>query len=100
MNYVAPSLTNYRGGNPSYRIYLIDSETKNIVDYEQYRMNMTYANTKGTAVWTLSHKGTQLFNVSDLTQHEAMTQIDVEGEFIKKNMLILPMKKKCMIKKK
>ena len=84
MNYVAPSLTNYRGGNPSYRIYLIDSESKNIVDYEQYRMNMTYANTKGTAVWTLSHKGTQLFNVSDLTQHEAMTQIDVEGEFIKK----------------
>ena len=36
MNYIAPSLSTSDGGNPSFRIYTIDSNTKNIIDYEQY----------------------------------------------------------------
>ena len=83
-NYIAPSLTTIRGENPSFRIYIIDSNTKNIIDYEQYRLNLTDANLKGVANWHLSHKATELFNVSDLTHIEEMTQINVEGEYILK----------------
>ena len=84
MNYIAPSLSTNSGGNPSFRIYTIDSNTKNIIDYEQYRMNLTEANEKGEATWHLSHKATELFNVTDLTEIENMTQINVEGEYIMK----------------
>ena len=84
INYIAPSLTTNRGHNPSFRQYLIDSNTKQIADYEQYRLNLTEANLKGEANWYLSHTGTQLFNVTDLTEMEKMCSIDVEGEYIKK----------------
>lgn len=84
INFIAPSLSTNDGGNPSFRIYQIDSDSKNVIDYEQYRMNFTASNEKGTAQWYLSHKATDLFNVSDLTHIEEMTQIDVEGEYILK----------------
>ena len=84
MNYIAPSLSTSDGGNPSFRIYTIDSNTKNIIDYEQYRLNLTEANEKGEANWYLSHKATELFNVTYLTEIENMTKINVEGEYIMK----------------
>jgi len=86
INYIAPSLTsNEVGGiNPSFRQYIIDSKTKNVIDYEQYRLNLTDANLKGVAEWTLSHKATELFNVSDLSEMDKMCSINVEGEYIKK----------------
>ena len=86
INYIAPSLTsNEVGGvNPSFRQYIIDGKTKNVIDYEQYRLNLTDANLKGVAEWTLSHKATELFNVSDLTEMDKMCSINVEGEYIKK----------------
>ena len=82
INYVAPSLTTNGNVNPSFRQYIIDSNTKNIIDYEQYRLNITDANVNGVANWTLSHKATELFNVSDLTEMDKMCSIDVEGDFI------------------
>jgi hypothetical protein len=84
INYISPSLSTNDGGNPSFRIYTIDSNTKNVIDYEQYRMNLTDANEKGEATWHLSHKATELFNVTDMTEIEKMTQINVEGEYIMK----------------
>ena len=86
INYIAPSLTSNEAGgiNPSFRQYIIDSKTKNVIDYEQYRLNLTDANLKGVAEWTLSHKATELFNVSDLTEMDKMCSINVEGEYIKK----------------
>lgn len=86
INYIAPSLTsNEVGGiNPSFRQYIIDSKTKNVIDYEQYMLNLTDANLKGVAEWALSYRATELFNVSDLTEMDKMCSIDVEGEYIKK----------------
>ena len=86
INYIAPSLTtNEEGGlNPSFRQYIIDSNTKQVIDYEQYRLNLTDANLKGKADWYLSYIATELFNVSDLTEREQMCSINVEGEYIKK----------------
>ena len=84
INYIAPSLSTNDGGNPSFRIYSIDSNTKNIIDYDQYRMNLTSSNEKGIADWYLSHSASSLFNVTDMTQIEEMTKINVEGEYILK----------------
>ena len=84
LNYIAPSLSTNDGGNPSFRIYSIDSNTKNIIDYDQYRMNLTSSNEKGIADWYLSHSASSLFNVTDMTQIEEMTKINVEGEYILK----------------
>ena len=41
INYIAPSLTSNEGDglNPSFRQYIIDSNTKQVIDYEQYRLN-------------------------------------------------------------
>ncbi len=84
INYVAPSFTTNNNLNPSFRQYRIDSNTKNIIDYEQYRMNLTSSNEKGEADWYLSHTATELFNVTDLTEIEKMCSIDVEGDYILK----------------
>jgi len=72
------------GLNPSFRQYIIDKNTKQIIDYEQYRLNLTEANLIGEANWYLSHKATELFNVSDLTEMDKMCSINFEGEYIKK----------------
>ena len=86
INYIAPSLTpNEQDGlNPSFRQYIIDRTTKQIIDYKQYRLNLTDANLNGEAKWYLSYKATELFNVSDLTEMDKMCSINVEGEYIKK----------------
>ena len=99
INFIAPSLSTNDGGHPSFRIYTIDSNTKNVIDYEQYRMNLTDSNEKGVANWYLSHKATELFNVSDLTQIEEMTKIDVEGEYIMKRYADSATEKKMHDKK-
>ena len=39
LNFVAPQLTTYEYKLPSYRIYTIDKETKQVLDYEQFRLD-------------------------------------------------------------
>ena len=82
INYIAPPLTTYPGRNPSFRQFIIDSNTKNVIDYEQYRLNITDANAKGTANWYITYKATEMFNVSDLTQLDKIFKINVDGEYI------------------
>ena len=86
INYIAPSLTpNEEDGIfPSFRQYYIDSSTMQVIDYEQYRLNLTDANLKGVDNWYLSYTASELFNVTDLTELEKIFAKDVEGEYIKK----------------
>ena len=83
INYIAPPLTPYPGRHPSFRLFILDSNTKNVIDYQQYRLNITDANLKGVADWHIAYNATELFNVSDLTQLEDIFKIDVDGEYIK-----------------
>ena len=99
INYIAPSLSSNDGGNPSFRIYIIDSNTKNVIDYTQYRMNMTASNEKGVAVWQVSHLASELFNVSDMSHIEEMTKINVEGQYILKRYADSASEKKMHDKK-
>ena len=82
INYIAPPLTTYPGRHPSFRQFIIDSNTKNIIDYEQYRLNITEANEKNEANWFITYKATELFNVTDLTELDKIFKINVDGEYI------------------
>ena len=44
IQYVSPSITTYTDKNPSFRIYQADTDTKLVVDYSQYRLNLPKAN--------------------------------------------------------
>lgn len=44
VTFTAPSLTTYSFQNPSFRIFEMDSDTKIMLDYSQYRLNLTEAN--------------------------------------------------------
>jgi uncharacterized protein YkuJ len=82
INYIAPPLTTYPGRNPSFRQFILDSNTKNVIDYEQYRLNITEANEKKVADWHIAYKATEMFNVNDLTELDKIFKIDVDGEYI------------------
>ena len=82
INYIAPPLTTYPGRHPSFRQFILDSNTKNVIDYEQYRLNITEANEKGVANWFITYKATELFNVTDLTELDKIFKINVDGEYI------------------
>ena len=78
INYIAPPVTPYPGRNPSFRQFIIDSNTKNLIDYEQYRLNLTDSNAKGVADWYITYYATQLFNVTDLTELDKIFKINVD----------------------
>ena len=82
INFIAPPLTSYNGRNPSFRQFIIDSNTKNVIDYEQYRLNLTDANEKREANWYIVYRATEMYNVTDLTELDKMFKIDVDGEYI------------------
>ena len=78
INYIAPPVTPYPGRNPSFRQFIIDSNTKNLIDYEQYRLNLTDSNAKGVADWYIAYYATQLYNVTDLTELDKIFKINVD----------------------
>ena len=82
INYIAPPLTTYPGRNPSFRQFILDSNTKNVIDYQQYRLNLTEANQKREANWYIVYNATQMFKVNDLTELDKIFKIDVDGDYI------------------
>ena len=46
---VSPSVTTFSHVNPSYRVYTMDPVTFQLLDYDQYYLNLTEANGKGIA---------------------------------------------------
>ena len=82
INFIAPPITTYPGRNPSFRQFIIDSNTKNLIDYEQYRLNITDANLKGEVNWYIVYNATNLFNVSDLTKLDQIFKMNVDGDYI------------------
>jgi len=51
------NINSYTELQPSFRIFEIDSETNQIVDFKQYRLNLTKANenTEGPLEWDLAY---------------------------------------------
>jgi len=52
---VSPSLTTFSHVNPSYRVYTMDPFTFQLLDYDQYYLDLTEANSKKSTCTTTTH---------------------------------------------
>ena len=84
INFVAPQLTTFSYKLPSYRVYEIDSKYKLIIDYEQYRMNLTKSNSEQKPYWYLSYNATKFFKVNDMTEYEKIAKSINISEYVLK----------------
>jgi sphingomyelin phosphodiesterase len=69
LNFVAPQLTTYSSKLPSYRIYTIDAETKQVLDYEQFRFNLKKSNEEKKPNWYLAYKASEFYGVKNLLEY-------------------------------
>ncbi len=67
IGHINPALTPNPHLNPSFRVYEIDSETYEFLDYVEYRLNVTKANQAGKAEWAPAYRFTTFFGVKDLS---------------------------------
>ncbi len=66
--YVPSSLTPVeRSTNPSYRVYSINSTTKMVDDFAQYRFDLPRANSDGFVTWYQAYTPKKLFGLPDLS---------------------------------
>jgi len=64
---IAPSVTTDTDINPSFRIYMYDKNTFEILDVFQYYMNVTQANINNYPTWNLTYQATIEYGITDLT---------------------------------
>ena len=80
LNYIAPQFTTYSHKLPSYRIYTIDKETMQILDYEQIRFNLTKSNADGKPYWYSAYNATTFYKVDDMTEYDKILNCEnMEG---------------------
>ena len=84
LNFIAPPITTYSHKLPSYRIYEVDSNYKRVIDYEQYRFNLTKSNIEEKPYWYLAHNATNLFKVDDITEYDKIIKIENISEYVLK----------------
>ena len=84
INHIASGLTTYTEYNPSFRMYLIDSETGIMKDFIQYRFHLEEANKKREPIWYESYKATTFFNVTSMNDYQGLSNITIEGDYIVK----------------
>ena len=83
INFISPGLTTYPHFWPSFREFIVDSESKYIKDFVQYRLNLTESNLRKNAVWYISYVGTKLFNVTSLTDYQSLSKYEITDEYMK-----------------
>ena len=70
LNYIAPQFTTYSHKLPSYRIYTIDKSTMQIINYEQFRFDLTKSNKEGNPYWYSAYNSTTFYEVNDMTEFD------------------------------
>jgi sphingomyelin phosphodiesterase len=65
--YIAPSVTTFWNVNPSFRVYEADAQSWELLNFEQYHMNMTRANADGAITWELFYDALSLWQIGDLS---------------------------------
>lgn len=69
--YLSPSVTpftsnlSWGANNPSIRLYTYDRDSKKILDYQQYYLDLPEANLKKIAIWKLEYTFTKEYGVVD-----------------------------------
>ena len=82
IDYVSSGLTTYSDYQPSFRLYEVDSDTKLIKDYIQYRMNLSESNRLREPVWFISYNATKLFGVKTLSDIDGIYNFKINAEYI------------------
>ena len=72
--FLAPSVTPWKStrigaspNNPGIRLYHYDKASGDILDYDQYFLNLTAANAGGRADWLLEYKATEAYGVANVS---------------------------------
>ncbi|KAL0206767.1 hypothetical protein P9112_012478 [Eukaryota sp. TZLM1-RC] len=60
------------GNNPGVRLFKYDRATGDLLDYEQYWMNLTLSNEKGVALWNLEYRASSFFGIENLNGDSMM----------------------------
>merc|ERR1712203_130776 len=66
--YISPSMTTYTNQNPSFRMYTMDSETNQVVDYTQYRLRLDDSNKYKRALWEVAYEFKAEYGLADTTK--------------------------------
>ena len=90
LNYVSSGLTTFSQYQPSFRIYEVKKETKEIQDYIQYRLDLIESNKAREAIWFISYKATELFNVTSMSDVEGVSKFIVNSEYVKHHFTDVP----------
>ncbi|KAK4883010.1 hypothetical protein RN001_006329, partial [Aquatica leii] len=68
---LAPSLTPRRTtdgpNNPGIRLYKFDKDTGQVFDYTQYYLDLSTANKKGEAEWTVEYNFSSYYGITNIT---------------------------------
>jgi len=65
--YISPSLTTYTKLYPSFRVFEIDADTNQVVNYQQYRLDLAKwnSNTTGPISWDVAYTFLEEYNLTD-----------------------------------
>ncbi|KAL5004230.1 hypothetical protein ScPMuIL_017686 [Solemya velum] len=66
VSFIAPSVTPFGGTNPSFRVYYLDEITHELLDYDQYRMNLDAAN-DGSPMVELVYSAMDEYDLPDMS---------------------------------
>ena len=69
VQWVAPSFTTFASLNPSFRLFEADEESKVLLDFTQYRLNLTNANLSPDKqpVWDAAYSFKEYYGVADIS---------------------------------
>ena len=75
--HIAPSLTTYTSKNPQFRVLKIDEESKVVIDYDQYFLNITKANLNpdDTPTWEILYNAKDAFKMNNMTDYSKFINI-------------------------
>ena len=72
LNFIAPQLTTFSFKIPSYRIYIIDKETMEIINYEQYRFDLERSNKEEQPHWYLAYNASTFYGVKNMLDYNTI----------------------------
>ena len=82
LNFIAPQLTTYSFKIPSYRIYIIDKETMEIIDYEQYRFDLETSNKEEQPHWYLAYNASTFYDVKNMLDYNKILDLKNMSQYV------------------
>lgn len=73
---ISPSLTTYSDKHPEYRVMTLDYDTLQVIDYEQYRLDLTkFKSKEDNAKFELFYRFKEAYKLPDMTISGGMSQL-------------------------